>query len=410
MTRLHLFEALGLEIELMIVDRESLDVRPICDRLLEAAGGEVSSEVERGELAWCNELALHVIELKTAGPTRDVPRALDAFRRDVVELDRLLADLGARALPTAMHPWMDPDRETRLWPHEYGPVYRAYDRIFDCRGHGWSNLQSVHLNLPFAGDEEFGRLHAAIRLVLPLLPALAASSPFVEGRATGILDNRMAFYRTNSRRIPSVAGAVVPEPIFTEAEYRREIFERIYRDIEPHDPEGVLRDEFLNSRGAIARFERGSIEIRVLDSQECPRADLALGALIVGVLRWLVAEAPATLARQQSVPTAELATILDATVRDGERARIENGALLGVLGLDEPTDAGELWPRLRTAAHEFGSLDEATWGTTLDALLRNGPLARRLLRATGEGPSRERLREVFAELGDCLVEDRLFGV
>ena len=36
------------------------------------------------------------------------------------------------------------------------------------------------LNLPFSSDEEFGRLHAAIRLLLPLLPALAASSPLVE--------------------------------------------------------------------------------------------------------------------------------------------------------------------------------------------------------------------------------------
>ena len=50
-------------------------------------------------------------------------------------------------------------------------MYEAYDRIFDCRGHGWANLQAVHLNLPFSGDEEFGRLHAAIRLVLPIMPA-----------------------------------------------------------------------------------------------------------------------------------------------------------------------------------------------------------------------------------------------
>ena len=54
-----------------------------------------------------------------------------------------------------MHPWMDP-RAASLWPHEYGEVYAAYDRIFDCRRHGWANLQSVHLNLPFADEREFG--------------------------------------------------------------------------------------------------------------------------------------------------------------------------------------------------------------------------------------------------------------
>ena len=44
-----------------------------------------------------------------------------------------------------------------------------------------TNIQAVHLTLPFRGASEFGRLMAACRVVLPLLPALAASSPFVEG-------------------------------------------------------------------------------------------------------------------------------------------------------------------------------------------------------------------------------------
>ena len=57
-----------------------------------------------------------------------------------------------------------------------------------------------------------------------------------------------------------------------------------------HDPDGVLRDEFLNSRGAIARFGRGSIEVRVIDVQECPRADLAVAVLVEGVLKLLVEE------------------------------------------------------------------------------------------------------------------------
>src|SRR5690606_22899704 len=102
----------------------------------------------------------------------------------------------------AMHPLMRP-AEAVLWAHEYSEVYAAFDRIFNCHGHGWSNLQSVHLNLPFADDAEFARLHAAIRLVLPLLPALAASSPFVEGRASGLPVSRMAFDHGNSAKLPA---------------------------------------------------------------------------------------------------------------------------------------------------------------------------------------------------------------
>src|SRR2546421_126116 len=122
---------------------------------------------------------------------------------------------------SGLHPWMDPARDMRLGPHEGSEIYETFNRIFGCRGHGWANLQSVHVNLPFADDEEFGRLHAAIRLILPIVPALAASSPFVEGRATGMLDNRLAVHGSNSSRVPSIAGRVVPEPVFSIQRYRR---------------------------------------------------------------------------------------------------------------------------------------------------------------------------------------------
>ena len=83
------------------------------------------------------------------------------FLRDLREIDGLLRRHGARLVPTGMHPTMDPTRETRLWPHDYADVYAMFHRLFDCHRHGWANLQSCHLNLPFQGDEEFAALHAA---------------------------------------------------------------------------------------------------------------------------------------------------------------------------------------------------------------------------------------------------------
>ena len=44
----------------------------------------------------------------------------------------------------------------------------------------------------------------------------------------------------------------------------------MYRAIDPLDTEGILQEEWLNSRAAIARFDRGAIEIRCMDTQECP--------------------------------------------------------------------------------------------------------------------------------------------
>lgn len=405
----HLFEVVGVELEYMIVDRATLAVRPVADEVLKAVVGEIVSDVETGELAWSNELVLHVIELKTNGPAQSLAGLAAFFDRDVRRIDSLLEPMGARLMPTAMHPFMDPHTETRLWPHDHSAVYEAYDRIFSCRGHGWSNLQSLHLNLPFQGDEEFARLHAAVRLLLPILPALAASSPIVEGRPTAALDYRMEVYRTNSQRIPELAGAVIPEPVFSQADYEREIFAPMYRAIAPHDPDGVLRDEFLNARGAIARFGRGSLEIRVIDVQECPRADLAIAALTLGALQWLASGHGPALEAQKAVAVAPLATIFRRTIVEAESATIDDPAYLELLGFpDQQASAGEVWQFLAGAATAFGSLDGKLWGPTLSVLFEHGSLARRILRAVGESPSREKLQEVYRRLCDCLVGGDMF--
>ncbi len=287
---LHLFDAHGVEVEYMLVDAETLDVAPAADELLEAVAGEVVGEFANGDVMWNNELALHVLELNCNGPRREpgrarAPRSPRTSRSRTRSSTRRVGG----SCGTAMHPWMDPDKVV-LWPHGTHQVYDAFDRIFSCKGHGWANLQSMHINLPFAGDEEFARLHSAIRFLLPILPGLAASSPIIDGLPNGILDNRLLVYRDNCARIPSVTGAVVPEVVGSIGEYHERVLEPIYRDLEPHDPERLLRHEWVNARGAIARFERMAIEIRVLDVQETPLMDVAYAALIVDVLKILCDE------------------------------------------------------------------------------------------------------------------------
>src|SRR5690606_17822755 len=205
-----LFEVVGVELEYMIVDADRLDVVPAADRLLESVAGELTDEWENGDVAWNNELALHVVELKCNGPRPSLAGLAGAFQANVELALRTLEREGQRLMPTAMHPWMDPNG-VELWPHGTRIIYETFDRIFSCKGHGWANLQSAHLNLPFANDDEFARLHASIRFLLPILPGLAASSPAVDGVLTGIADNRLVAYRSNCAKIPSVTGDVVPE-------------------------------------------------------------------------------------------------------------------------------------------------------------------------------------------------------
>jgi glutamate---cysteine ligase / carboxylate-amine ligase len=403
---LGLFEAFGIEMEFMIVDRATLMVRPIADLLLREAAAATAwvDEVERGPITWSNEIVAHLVEFKTNGPAAPLA-GLDArFHADVLVANHMLASHGAMLLGTGAHPLMDPVTETHIWAHGGGEIYAAYDRIFGCSGHGWSNLQSTHLNLPFADDEEFGRLHAAIRLVLPIIPALAASSPFLDGRFTGFLDARLETYRHNQARIPSLTGKVIPERLFSETDYRA-LLSRIAADVAPHDPDGLLNPLFLNSRGAIARFDRNAIEIRTIDIQECPSADLAVIESIVAVVRRLVAEQTVPYRLQQEWPEDLLADILLGVSRDGDQARIVDDDYLRMLGLRGRMTAGGAWRALcETSSAGFDPPARAAIGR----ILADGPLARRLLRAVGPAPARKALVAACRDLAACLADNRLY--
>ncbi len=400
-----LFSCFGVELEYMVVRTADLRVAPWADRVLVDAAGHPVSDVERDDLSWSNELIAHVIELKTTEPAASFDGLAERFAGEVREVNRRLAPHEARLLPTAMHPTMTP-AEAVLWSHDFSEVYAAFDRIFDCRGHGWSNLQSAHLNLPFANDAEFARLHAAVRLVLPLLPALAASSPFVEGRLTGFTDNRLAFYRSNSARLPALCGSVVPEPVYSKADYEREIYAPIAAQLAPHDPDGVLQAVYSNSRGAIARFERGSIEIRVLDLQECPAADLAILRTVVALLRELVAETLLPAAEQRAVPVVPLAQVFNATVEQGERAPINEAVLLRAAGLppDRTVSAGDWWRSVITRLDPGANASPAEQ-RALEVYLREGTLARRLEKAFRTGRP---IDAIYRQLADGASENQIF--
>jgi glutamate---cysteine ligase / carboxylate-amine ligase len=404
-----LFERFGIELEYMIVDAQTLGILPIADRMLVDRDGQPQSDLAAGPLTWSNELVLHVLELKTEDPAPSLHGLAGIMHAEVRKAVASLADHGATLLPGAMHPTMDPVAEMRLWPHDNGEIYAAFNRIFDCRGHGWANLQSTHINLPFGDDEEFRRLHAAIRVTVPLLPALAASSPIMDGAVTPWLDSRLEVYRHNAARVPSVSGAVIPEAVSSEGEYRDRILGRIYADLEPLDPEGLLREEWVNARGAIARFQRNTIEIRVLDIQECPAADLAIAAATSAIVRRFTNEATASIDALDAMPTERLARILEATIRDGERARIEDREFLGLYGWTRGSiEARDLWDRIIDDGLQDGP-DRLHWERALEHILARGCLARRILEHAGPQPSRAAIANTCRALADCLQRNAQLG-
>lgn len=408
MPRYHLFQGYGVELEYMIVDRDTLAIKPIADELLKHELGSYGSDFENGIVTWSNELVLHVIELKSTKPESDFSALETGFTENVQRINSILTRWNAMLLPTAAHPFMNPMTEAKLWPHDNNEVYEVYNKIFDCKGHGWSNLQSTHLNLPFDGEEEFVKLHAAIRLVLPILPGLCASSPIIGGKPTGLLDTRLRYYRTNQEKIPSITGSVIPEAIFSHANYQQAIYDKIKSDIAPFDQEEILDPIWVNSRGAIPRFDRGSIEIRLMDVQECPAADLAIQTLVIETIKALVRGEFISLHDQMKWNEEPLAQILEAGVESAEEAVIKDKEFLDVFGLEATSSTvKELWKHIFNRLKDRAELKKRS--RELEFILSKGSLSTRIIKALKGDYSVSALTKVYRELAICLAENKVFG-
>ena len=378
---LHLFDAYGLELEYMIVNKGTFDVMPISDWLLAQHGTVGAREVERGLLMWSNELAMHVIELKGNGPVEELSSLTGPMQESIRYMNSLLAEQNACLMGSAVHPWMNPDSDTRLWQLEDAPIYDALNKAFGCQGHSWFNLQSAHLNLPFANDEEFARLHAAIRLVLPIIPALAAASPFLDGKDTGVADARLNVYSRHCNRVPEAIGDVIPEPVTDREEYERIVLQPLYRALAPKDPEGILQFEWSNARGAIARFDRNAIEVRLIDVQEHPLMDAGVVSAVAAAVKVLTEQALLDLTAMNGIPTAQLRAILNATVQHAENTRIQNTDYIRLVtgGSRDACSAARLWRTLLARCEQFTGTDRRTAEWIID----NGTLATRMRRACG---------------------------
>jgi len=145
----HLFDVFGIELEYMLVKKSNLKIDPVVDKLFIQKNGSITSDIENGKIEWSNELVAHVVELKTNGPTDDLSGLDNLFSENIKEINKYLKEFGTCLLPSASHPLMNPHTETHLWEHDNNEIYSLYNKIFDCNGHGWSNVQSMHINLPF---------------------------------------------------------------------------------------------------------------------------------------------------------------------------------------------------------------------------------------------------------------------
>ncbi|HET7276348.1 MAG TPA: glutamate-cysteine ligase family protein [Longimicrobiaceae bacterium] len=400
------FEVAGMELEYPVVDRD-LNAVSLVEEGFRILSGRATSDVDLGAVAFSNEIADHVFEVKTPTPNRSL-RAAEAALFDGVQRfsTTLREEFGARLLPTGMHPWMNPAK-ARLWSRSNARIYKAYSRLFDVQTHGWMNVHASHLNLPLGREREGVAIYNAAALLIPYLPALAASSPMYDGELQPAVDNRLAWILEHQARIPESCGSIVPEYVESFADYRKRILAPMYQALDRLPDADVLRHEFFNTRGAILRFSRQAIEIRVLDTQECVKLDVAIAVFVRTALRSL---ATRIIKGRIALPPQEvLVDDFRSTIQDGSRARVsaphlsqdENRDGTGLVGV------GEVLRGLLADARKVVRKDEADYLDLVEGMIDSGSLseqirARLMPFVNDEEAFTEAARHLYIELADCL--------
>jgi hypothetical protein len=399
MSEYKIWEAWGIELEYMVVDQETLGIRPEVPWILESLAGFPCASHSLGAVTLSNELVSHVLELKFDPTLEDWDQAQGLMEEALAEIMSLLEPRGLSLLGTGAHPWMDPRSETVLWEGEDREIYKTYHQIFNCHRHGWANLQSQHINFSFRKEKEYLKLHRALRILAPLIPGLCASTPVLDGVVQPVWDARLVEYAQNQKVLPIIAGQIIPEDYPSLQDYQH-LLDEIAASVQELDPQGVLDSPFLNSRGLIVREERGSIELRLMDLQECPAADLLLAELVWRVA-YLLAEEGAYHHNLLSIPQDDLVALYQQAVKEGEGALVGQQAVLDFFDLEPGATITGIWSLLLSQV-----ADEMTDSKVelLQSLLRRGTLSTAIRQDLGTAPQQSDLKRVYAKLNRCLKE------
>lgn len=399
------FEVAGMELEYPTVDRD-LNVVSLVEPAFRVLAGRGTSDVDLGAVGFSNEIADHVFEIKTQEPLRSLADAERALAEGIQRFSAVLhAEFGARLLPTGMHPWFDP-RKGKLWTRSGLRIYTTYARLFDVRTHGWMNVHAAHLNLPLGREVDAIAMHTAAALLIPYLPALAASSPMYDGELQPAADGRLAWILEHQARIPESCGALVPEYVDSFGDYRKRILAPMYRALDRLPDTGPIRHEFFNTRGAILRFARRAMEVRVLDTQECVKMDVAVAAFVRSTLKHLTQRVAA--GRVELPDHAVLVEDFRACIRDGSAARVRAPHLDVERDGEGMADAREVLRHLLCGARRAVRKDEAPYLDLAARMIETGTLSERIRAALApvadadDETFTEAARRIYIELIDCL--------
>ncbi|MDQ6835843.1 MAG: YbdK family carboxylate-amine ligase [Actinomycetota bacterium] len=265
----------GLEEEFALLDPESLELTARFEELRVAAGAD-----RRLAGAIAGELISSEIEIRS-GRGADLAAARDA-QHDLRR--RMFALAAARNVvlgSTGTHPWSDYREQKIIQTEHYRRVEAGLKYV------AWrNNTFSLHVHVGVRGADRAVLVCDRLRPVLPMLLAIAADSPFLDGRDSGLHSVRTQIFTKSFPRcgVPDAFGTWAAFADYIDLLVRtRSIVEytQVWWSIRPH-------------------LSFGTVEVRICDAQFTAAESDGLAALIVACV------AQATRDVDERVPSPDL--------------------------------------------------------------------------------------------------------
>jgi carboxylate-amine ligase len=249
----------GIEEEFSILDPDTLD---LCSRFEELRDAAKSDDVLHDGIT--GELISSEIEI-ISGAGEDLHDALQRQRERRRRLFALAAARGAALGATGTHPWAD-YREQPIIDTDH---YRRVER--DLKYVAWrNNTFSLHVHVGIRDIDRAVRVCDRLRPVLPLVLAISANSPYLDGRDSGLHSARTQSFTKSFPRCG------VPDRFGSWSAYREYMeflcntnsiveFTQVWWSVRPH-------------------FSFGTVELRICDAQATAQESEALASLMVACI------------------------------------------------------------------------------------------------------------------------------
>jgi carboxylate-amine ligase len=250
----------GVEEEFSILDPQTLELIPRYEEMC-AAAADADPELRA---AITGELISSEIEI-ISGAGVDLADALAHQREHRRRLFALAASQGVALGATGTHPWADYREQHIIDTEHYRRVEAGLKYV------AWrNNTFSLHVHVGVRGIDRAVRVCDRLRPVLPLLLAISANSPFLDGRDSGLHSARTQSFTRNFPRcgVPDAFGGWDSYREYIEFLIRTNSiveFTQIWWSIRPH-------------------FSFGTVELRICDVQATVRESEALAALMVACI------------------------------------------------------------------------------------------------------------------------------